>query len=156
MNIEKLDMNNSDLKRNPFKTPEGYFVSLDSRIRERITEEESASSAKPKGLYFHLRSAFNMAASLLLLFGLGYGIMHVASFFGKGHDDDTDKIVYIEEGFLRSSFIDFMYDDIDYKEEDIQLDSKTLADIDENITLLLKDLSEEELIDYYLALSDTK
>jgi len=149
-------MSNPDLRRNPFKAPEGYFGSLNDRIRERITEEEAVSSAKPKGLYFHLRSAFNMAASLLLLFGLGYGIMSITSFFDKGREDDTDKIVYIEEGLLRSSFIDFMYDDIDYKQEDIQLDSKTLADLNENITLLLKDLSEEELIDYYLALSDTK
>ena len=156
MNREKIDMSNPDLRRNPFKAPEGYFGSLNDRIRERITEEESASSAKPKGVYFYFRSAFNMAASLLLLFGLGYGIMSVTSFFDKGHESDTDKIVYIEEGLLRSSFVDFMYDDIDYRQEDIQFDSETFADLNENITLLLKNLSEEDLIDYYLALSDTK
>ena len=154
MKNEKYDMNNPDLKKNPFRVPEGYFDSLEDRIREKIAEEESISSEKPKKFYFHIKSAVSMAASLLLLFGLGYGIMTVVSFFGNNETgDDADRIVYIEEGFLRSSFIDFMYDDIDYNDE-VKLDSETLSELNENITLLLRDLSEEDLIDYYLALSE--
>lgn len=156
MKREKVDINTPDIKKNPFKVPEGYFSSLESRIHEKIAEQETISSESDnsKRFFINLKSAVSMAASLLVLIGLGYGIMTAISFFTKTDETHGDRIVYIEEGFLRSSFVDYMYDDIEFKQE-IKLDSETLSDLEENITLLLRDLSEEELIDYYLALSES-
>lgn len=149
-------MNNPDLKRNPFITPDGYFSSFEERLRERIAQEEvSAASDDSKRFFFKIKSVASMAASLLILFGLGYGIMSIVSSLNTEVESDSTRIVYIEEGFLRSSFIDFMYDDIEFDQK-IEPDANLIDDLQENITLLLKNLSEEDLIDYYLAMSNTE
>jgi hypothetical protein len=56
--------------KQPFRVPEYYFETLAERIQARIEEEEQP--VRKKTLYFYLKPAFSMAASIALVMLLVY------------------------------------------------------------------------------------
>lgn len=40
--MKPIDLNNQELRHNPFKVPEGYFDQLTARIMEQLPEQETA------------------------------------------------------------------------------------------------------------------
>jgi hypothetical protein len=57
--------------QNPFKTPDNYFVSLEDRIMRNINDQTKTKSSSAKIIRF-LKPALGIAASLTLIFMLGY------------------------------------------------------------------------------------
>jgi len=76
-------LENPQLKESPFSVPQGYFDALPGIMRQQVECENYAAAQRQ---YFRphfsrkvLRSQFALAASLVLLFGLAYGAMYLAS-----------------------------------------------------------------------------
>jgi|GEM_PF-6980682 hypothetical protein len=87
------------LKKSPYTVPQGYFEALPGLMRQQVENEECAM---PQRLYFRprfsmkvFRTQFALAASLILLFGLAYGGLYLAT-PGKIIESET---LAIEEGF---------------------------------------------------------
>jgi hypothetical protein len=57
-------------KRNPFKVPDNYFDKLGDRLTGIVSAEER--KVKPVTLYRKLRPYLAVAASVLILFAIGY------------------------------------------------------------------------------------
>ena len=67
------------VKENPYRVPHGYFESMPQRIGEKI---DQISSPKRSNVYMRsfqtsLRSQLALAASLILMMGLGYGVLRI-------------------------------------------------------------------------------
>ena len=67
-NIENL-FGNAGNKR-PFRVPENYFETFADRVKARI--EEEAQPVRKKSLYFYLKPALSLAASIALVMLLVY------------------------------------------------------------------------------------
>lgn len=106
-------------KQNNFKTPEGYFDSLDKKIAEKIKNNEEN---KPKSAFEIFKPYIYMAASLIILAS--------AIKFGLNVLVDKDPVVKPEIETIASTennyFVDEFYDDdiafyeyLNEKEEEI-------------------------------------
>jgi hypothetical protein len=82
-------------KESGFGVPEGYFESFSQSVRQKI-EAEKHPTPVTQGKFFSLRTAVSMAASFLVLIGLGISFLMLRE--GK------------EEGFL-SDFDDYIFDE---------------------------------------------
>lgn len=129
--------NNPGLKKNPFSAPQNYFDELEGNLHAIIFKEKKAP------LVQILKPYFAMAASFCLVLGLGWGIVN---FVGKSSDSVSEgsELALFEEGFLRKSFVDFMYDEIDISFEAVE-NSELREELIENISILTRDLSDEDL-----------
>ena len=78
MNIIK----SNHLKQNPFLVPSGYFDSLPIQVGQKIGAKPVWSVAKT------LKPFLSLAASFLVLFGLGYGILTLTT----SKRDDVDPL----------------------------------------------------------------
>ena len=91
-------------KQNNFKTPEGYFDSLDKKIAEKIKNNEEN---KPKSAFEIFKPYIYMAASLIILAS--------AIKFGLNVLVDKDPVVKPEIETIASTennyFVDEFYDD---------------------------------------------
>lgn len=71
-------LKDSTLKKNPFSVPEGYFMQVESSVMSKISASEPQQEKQTTNNIFNiLRPAFAMAACFALIFGLGYGVMHI-------------------------------------------------------------------------------
>lgn len=91
-NIENRPGNFSN--RQPFRVPEGYFENFADRLMVRIREEERPN--KKRSLYFYLKPALSMAASIALVMLLVY--VPIKKFYPSGEGyvtqqkDNTDSL----------------------------------------------------------------
>ena len=70
----------STLKQNPFLVPNGYFDALPELVAQRIAPKTIWSLRRT------LKPLLSLAASFIVLFGLGYGIVGLTA--SKGADTD--------------------------------------------------------------------
>jgi len=87
------------LKKSPYTAPQGYFEALPGLMRQQV---ESQESAMPQRYYFRprfsmkvFRSQLALAASLVLLIGLAYGGLYLAT----PRQIVEAETLAIEEGF---------------------------------------------------------
>ena len=70
-----IEMTQERLKKNPFKTPDGYFEQLQGRIIQKINDQENSSkdnkTAKTVKLHKKETRYIAIAASMMALFTLG-------------------------------------------------------------------------------------
>lgn len=79
MKDTKNILEQESLKQAPFTVPEGYFQTVEDRVRERI--------AKPEGrtrLWTVLKPGMAVAAMFLIIFGIGYATLSLTGTLGSG------------------------------------------------------------------------
>lgn len=83
--IEHDILQNKRLKENPYFVPKDYFISVEKEItdkisnivkEERLVNEEASRIPTSVKL---LKSMLGLAASFILIFGLGYGVMRITT-----------------------------------------------------------------------------
>ncbi len=134
----KFNIEDPHLKENPFKVPEGYFLELRDSVSNRISGREKQRTS----LWTIARPQLGLVSAFAIIFFIGYGIISVFSGLHKEQDVFTvngeTTSQYIEEGFLRTSFIDFF----DYEQDSLYVvdnhisDEELLNYISENIDLI--------------------
>ncbi len=76
-NNEKDILQKDGMRTLPFSTPDGYFDSVEERLRERTFQKEP--SAKWDAWAKALKASLALAASFLLVAGMGWGIMKLTN-----------------------------------------------------------------------------
>lgn len=104
------------LQENPFKVPDGYF----SEVRTNISDKVSAQNRKVS-FWTVAKPQLGLVSAFAMVFLFAYTILNV--FPGKGNVEVQNELVtttvissnsaYVEEGFLKSTFIDFFYSSLD-------------------------------------------
>ena len=126
MSDKKANIADRELKENPFILPSGYLPDLRNSISDRISKQSNRLVKRHRLL---TRMAFATVASFALV------AIWIIPFYGSNSTTESAvaEIEIIKSGFLRSSFIDFYYDN----------DENGAAD-----TLTDGEVSEEEIISY--------
>lgn len=133
-------LNNPDLKKNPFSLPEGYIAKMEDGVREKISARSRTTSS-----WSVLKPAFALACSFLLIFGIGYSVLHLTSTLS--HTSDSEGIIAdVTESYY--GFDDLFSDDNDDSSEEIEME-KMDEDMEEIITYLGSELSAYELSNIY-------
>ncbi|MBQ6311487.1 MAG: hypothetical protein IJK74_08080 [Bacteroidales bacterium] len=142
MEKNRLDiLEDERMKQVPFTTPEKYFESLEDRIAEKVFPSEKKGWWTSLGKV--LKPALTLAASFLIVAGLGWGVMRLTQ---TARTDLAQNIDNTEEGQMLDSLVkDFGaievnrlfadYEDISYDIQDYD-DSDDADAIEEYITLM--------------------
>ncbi|MGE0091445.1 MAG: hypothetical protein EOM16_01230 [Bacteroidia bacterium] len=119
------------LKENPFTLPHNYIEGVKESLSGKIEEQ-----SKKVGIWTILKPQLSLVTAFAIVFAVAYGIFGLSG----GSLPTTKKsslqvmssgqMPYIEEGFLKTSFIDFF-------------DSST-----DSLSAKHNDISQEELLDY--------
>lgn len=132
MEKNRLDiLEDERMKRVPFTTPENYFESLEERIAEKVFPSEK------KGWWISLakilKPAAALAASFLIIAGLGWGVMRLTQ---NSRDRLAQNAENTEEGQMLDSLVkDFGAIEVnrlyaDY--EDVSDDAQDFGNSEEN------------------------
>ncbi|MEA4868434.1 MAG: hypothetical protein EOM61_04105 [Bacteroidia bacterium] len=122
------------LRENSFNVPEGYFAELREILPSKIGT--SANRSGNPGIWTVLKPQLGLVMAFALVFLAAYGVFGI---FGKGDDltrggngqiSGINETIYIEEGFLKTTFIDFYDNETD------------------SVTRQSNQISQDELIDY--------
>lgn len=108
------------LKESPFRMPEGYLEALEASVGERISKEERS------GLSAVLRPAIALVFTFALIFGMGYGVLSLTDTLNK-HESKED-ILLVEQGWIKSNFVDHFDMDEDEEAETDSLDEEEIID----------------------------
>ena len=134
-----------DMKDNPFTVPDGYFSTVEDRVRSRLEAPPSSF-----GLFV---MRVKPALMLTLMFGIIAGIGYVASrITGLLYTDPVESgdpiMAMIEEGWIESSFIYAYSDEIDV-EEALSNSLENTVTMDEELSEEIESsLTEEDLVRY--------
>lgn len=142
MEKNRLDILEEErMKQIPFTTPENYFESLEERIAEKVFPSEKKGWWTSLGKV--LKPAIGLAASFLIVAGLGWGVMRLTQ---TARGDLAQNIENTEEGQMLDSLVkDFGaievnrlyadYEDVSDNTQDDEDSDETDA-IEEYITLM--------------------
>lgn len=153
MNNQQNIDDNPQLKRNPFKAPEGYLESLDERIISLVVidrEEEVREAVTPslgRRWFGILKPALLLACTFGVIFGMGYGVLRLTDTLNR--PSDTDESYYakmIENGLIRINFIDSVEEDLEYDDLD---DEEPVFDEDTVVSWLASQYTSMELAQLY-------
>ena len=135
MEKNRLDILEEErMKQVPFTTPENYFESLEDRIAEKVFPSEKKGWWTSLGKV--LKPALTLAASFLIVAGLGWGVMRLTQ---TARGDLAQNAENTEEGQMLDSLVkDFGAIEVnrlyaDY--EDVSDDLQDFEDIDETDAL---------------------
>lgn len=146
-NIKKDILNDPRLKENPFSLPEGYLSSLENSVHEKIFQPETVSPLMT--FLYQAKSALVLACSFAIIFGLGYGVFAFTSTLPNRFEasQSNDLAVLIENGYINSSFIDDLYDEIDFQKGSVKVENEIVLDEEASETIQEK-ISEKDLMEY--------
>ncbi len=101
---EKININQPHLKENPYTVPEGYFLSFQSNISDRIESNQSKV-----GMWRLIKPQLALVSTFIIVFLIGYGAMQLfsPSVNESGNDILVSNSQSLEAGHLDASFIDF-------------------------------------------------
>ena len=144
-----MNLNNEHLKQDPYSVSQSYIDSVEERVRASIRAKEKET---PK-IFLWLKPAFMLASMFLLIGSLGYFASNITDKYIEAHSENDDILALIEEGYLKSSFIDSYYDELDIRDSfdqpyDNEIDSEKINTLFEN-----SNLTPEELL-YYIELEN--
>lgn len=117
------DYLNSDIKLNKevFKTPENYFDNVKEQIYAKTIENKDGEMRSRVALWTIVKPQLSLVASFAIIFFIALFVIdktkEITPFLGTA---DTSSYVYtIEEGFLKTNFIDFIdqSDSSNFREE---------------------------------------
>lgn len=72
----------SKLRQIPFTVPENYFEELEENLNARLSGQKQ--DGKWGALIRTMKASLALAASFLIIFGLGWGVMHLTKSVQKG------------------------------------------------------------------------
>lgn len=129
----------------PFKTPEGYFESLEDRLMARISvEAQKPAPTRKQRIWLTLKPALALAATFALIFGMGYGVLSLThTLDGRKAADAAASYASVEEELLRRSSILNYYQTGDPAEADEEIDEDTL------ISYLATEMTFSDLAEIY-------
>lgn len=144
-----MNLNNEHLKQDPYSVSQSYIDSVEDRVRASIRAKEKET---PK-IFLWLKPAFMLASMFLLIGSLGYIASNITDKYTEAHSENDDILALIEEGYLKSSFIDSYYDELDIRDSfdqpsDNEIDSEKINTLFES-----SNLTPEELL-YYIELEN--
>lgn len=144
-----MNLNNEHLKQDPYSVSQSYIDSVEERVRASIRAKEKET---PK-IFLWLKPAFMLASMFLLIGSLGYFASNITDKYIEAHSENDDILALIEEGYLKSSFIDSYYDELDIRDSfdqpsDNEIDSEKINTLFES-----SNLTPEELL-YYIELEN--
>ena len=121
MKETKSILEQDSLKRAPFTVPEGYFATVEDRVRERI-----AKPARSSRLWTVLKPGIAVAAMFLVIFGIGYATLSLTGTLGSGRSArmlaDADTEISVVEADLNEKIEELPDDDLmEYLSETISL-----------------------------------
>lgn len=98
------------LKENPFTVPEGYFQQIADQWKfEPEQASQTSEATAPKRSFLRLiRPQLQFAAGFLLLFGLGYGLLSLAT-TSRTSVPETDELSELYDFASRMDVIDVLY-----------------------------------------------
>lgn len=131
-NIEE-PANKKHLQENPYKVPNGYFNSVRIDISDKISAQNNKT-----GFWTVVKPQLGLVSLFAFVFLFGYIIFQIFptnSDLSLGIKSGSTTVIssnleYVEEGFLKSTFVDFFYSSID------------------SLTKPNEQISQDELIDY--------
>ena len=126
----------------PFKTPEGYFESLEDRVMARIAAETQADTQKKRPVWTILRPVLTLAAMFALVFGMGYGVLSLTHTLdrGTGTTEVSGYATVEEEMISPVSLINYYQTDL---AEETELDEETI------VNYLASELTFSDLAEIY-------
>lgn len=132
-NKHKNILENSTLKANPFIVPTGYFAEVERSVMETITPTGQQPGKNRFGIIEILKPAIGLAACFALIFGIGYGVLHLT---GNTEVNNSTSTVQIAEEIIPESTeteSDTIYINEDVAEEYLinsGISSSTLASLE--------------------------
>ena len=134
-------LDNPDLKMNPWSPPQEYFRTLEDRVHLAIKEKEE----NPSTVISRLKPSFMLFLMFGIIAGIGYLSLKLTDTLQKPSAiAEKDGIMaLIENGYLKSSFIEEYYDEIDL--------GNLYSDAMQEITferIMDENLQEDEILDY--------
>ena len=141
MNEEKDILELARQEGNAFRTPEGYFDSLEDRVMARIAAETAQTPAR-RPVWSVLKPALTLAAMFALIFGMGYGVLSLTHTLGRDKAPDA-AVTYAtaeEEMIHPASLINYYQTE---PAEEPEIDEETL------INYLASELSFADLAEIY-------
>ncbi len=145
MSNRRMSEMKENMTNNPFTVPDGYFESLEDRVRERIH--------RPAGPFASFVIKAKPAFMMALMFGAIAGLGWIASkispvLYDCPLESDDPIMAMIEEGYLESSFIYAYYDEIDVDsaftyslENTVDIEGEIMEDLEATLT-------EEDIWEY--------
>lgn len=95
MKETKNILEQESLKQAPFTVPEGYFATVEDRVRERIAKPERSTR-----LWTVLKPGIAVAAMFLIIFGIGYATLSLTGTLGSGKSAalaEAEPVSVVEE-----------------------------------------------------------
>ncbi len=135
----------NDMTQNPFTVPDGYFESLEDRVRERIHRPATPFAT----FVMKAKPAFMMALMFGVIAGFGWIASRITPLLYEDPMDSEDPIMaMIEQGYLESSCI-YAYS------EEINLDEAFTYSLENTVTIegeveeeLEATLTADDIIEY--------
>lgn len=134
---KNLNIDNPHLKENPFSLPEGYFSQVRDSVSQRISNQEGSGWSRFRNI---ARPQLALLSSFVIIFFIAYGAFTLFSPFMENNDITviSHDSQFIEEGFLRTSFVDFFDyegDTLDIQAEKINTEELILY-ISDNVNII--------------------
>ena len=140
MNEEKDILELARQEGNAFRTPEGYFDSLEDRVMARIAAE-TAQTPSRRPVWSVLKPALTLAAMFALIFGMGYGVLSLTHTLGRDANVTATEYASAEEEMITpASLINYYQTE---PAEEPEIDEETL------INYLASELSFADLAEIY-------
>lgn len=142
---KKNILDDKSLKENPFSMPEGYLSSLEESVLSKI--HTPSQESKFMRIWNASKASVALAASFLILLGIGYGILSLTPLLDKtAVSAESDEFaVLVENGYINNNFIDYLYDEISL--EDL-LNSSGFVIPDDYSSTIEENISEREMLEY--------
>jgi hypothetical protein len=135
--IQKNYIEDPHLKENPFTVPQGYFNEMKSQVAEKIS---ASGSTTKTGFITVIRPHLALVSAFVIIFFIGFAALTV--FTPRVSESELSTLTagnkYIEEGFLKTTFIDFFDIDAENETGDIHTipSDEVMSYISENIDII--------------------
>jgi hypothetical protein len=134
---KKINIEDPHLKENPFTVPQGYFNEMKNNVAERISV---TTGAQKTGIITILRPQAALISAFALIFFIGYAAFTI--FTPRVSESEITVLSadnqFIEEGFLKTTFIDFFDIEAETQTEEIHTlpSDEVISYISENIDII--------------------
>ena len=142
MNEKRDILDDSALKGNPFRMPEGYLDGFEDRMMARIAAESQPASSRTVRVWTVLKPALLLAAMFALVFGMGYGVLSFTHTLNRGAGTtEVSSYATVEEEMISpASLINYYQTD---PGEESEIDDETI------INYLASELTFSDLAEIY-------
>lgn len=143
MNEDKNWLESEELRKQVFRTPEGYFESLEDRVMARIKAEEEEAVAPRRPLWRILKPTLALAATFAIIFGMGYGVLSLTHTLKRGAPVPATEYATVEEEFIQPASL------MNYYQMEIPVEEETDIDEETLVNYLAASMSFADLTDIY-------